>query len=387
LAALVKNKIEEKSFFNENLKNLFVLASCFLFLFGVVSLLYTTNHVEGLKNIKGKSVLLAIPIALCGCDYINEVTRQKILKWYCLLLFIACAYTIYAQFKAYSATHDSSVFFYHSLISSYSGHAIQFSILVFVALVHLFENSNKSLFLFNRLFHLFLILFFSVFLFFLSSKLVIIFYLFYFVYFMIRTLRLRAINKPVFIGSAAAFVALCIFVFATNNTISRRFNDVAQTDFRFLQREKFSPGLYFNGLEFRLLQWKFVPQILNEKKAWFLGLGAGDAQAYLDQKYISENMYTGSTQNPSKGFLGYNTHNEFLEALLQTGVVGLSLFLMLCLAMIKNAWQRKTVELSFITMLLLAYTFTESVLESQYSSFIFLFFPLFFYVKTNRTSA
>jgi O-antigen ligase len=200
-------------------------------------------------------------------------------------------------------------------------------------------------------------------------------------------LRIKTINKTVLIVSSTAFIALCIFVFATNNTISRRFNDVAQTDFRFLEKEKFSPGLYFNGLQFRLLQWKFVPQILNEKKTWLQGVSPGDAQAYLNQKYISENMYTGSPENRSKGFLGYNTHNEFLEALLQTGLVGLCLFLLVCLSMIRNAWRRKRVELSFITMLLIAYSFTESVLESQYSSLIFLFFPLFFYLETNSTSA
>jgi hypothetical protein len=42
------------------------------------------------------------------------------------------------------------------------------------------------------------------------------------------------------------------------------------------------------------------------------------------------------------------------------------------------AWQKKDRTLSFITILLLLYSFSESVFETQYSLVIFIFFPLFF---------
>jgi O-antigen ligase len=157
-----------------------------------------------------------------------------------------------------------------------------------------------------------------------------------------------------------------------------------QTDFNFIRRETFNQGDYFNGLQFRLLQWKFVPGILNEKKAWFMGVSPGDAQDCLNQKYISKNMYTGTVERGDKGFIGYNTHDQFLESLLETGLVGCLAFLLICWSMLKMTWQRKKAELSFITILLLVYSFSESVFESQYSLFIFLFFPLFFYLPKNR---
>jgi len=136
-----------------------------------------------------------------------------------------------------------------------------------------------------------------------------------------------------------------------------------------------------------MLQWRFVPQILNEKNAWLTGVSVGDAQPLLDQKYISANMYIGEPAKDDKGFIGYNTHNEFLESLLQTGIPGLLAFMLIICSLIKMAWKRKKAELSFVTLLLLIYSFSESVFETQYSLLIFIFFPLFFYLETARKTA
>jgi O-antigen ligase len=88
-------------------------------------------------------------------------------------------------------------------------------------------------------------------------------------------------------------------------------------------------------------------------------------------------MYVGEPARGDQGYLGYNTHNQFLETLLKTGVGGLVVLLFLCFSLIKMAWQKKKKELSFIIALLLAWLFTESVLERQYGILIITFFPLF----------
>jgi O-antigen ligase len=381
IAGIVKNKIEQKGFLNSNLKNPFLIFCCMFFLLQFVSLLYTNDTIEGWKAIRLKSALVIVPLALCCSNYIDEAARQKILKWYCLVLFIACLFLIYIAFRNYVVTNNRSVFVYHSLVSSYSGHAIQFSILVFLAVLHLFEIMRRKKIFLNKIFHFFLICFFSTFLFLLSSRLVIIFFLFYLLYYMIKALKNKPGNKSAMIILFTCFITICIFIFITSNPVSKRFREIIKTDFSFIQKEKFNPGDYFNGLQFRLLQWKFVPELLNEKKAWVIGVSPGDAQDYLNQKYISENMYTGTTARGDKGFLGYNTHNQFLEALLQTGLIGLLVFILICASLIQLSWKRKKTELSFITILVLAYSFNESVFETQYSLLIFLFFPLFFYLE------
>jgi O-antigen ligase len=131
-------------------------------------------------------------------------------------------------------------------------------------------------------------------------------------------------------------------------------------------------------VQFRLLQWRFVKEIIQENNAWLLGVSPADAQTYLNRKYVSTNMYTGGPGSASHGFLGYNTHNQFLEAFLQTGIIGLGCFLLSCFEMVRMAVQQKNPALSALVALLIAYSFSEAVLETQYGLIIFIFFPLFF---------
>jgi O-antigen ligase len=88
-------------------------------------------------------------------------------------------------------------------------------------------------------------------------------------------------------------------------------------------------------------------------------------------------MYTGDPVRGDRGYLIYNTHNQFLETILQTGIIGLSVFLIICFSLVKMAVLKKNRMTSFTILLLLAWLFTESVLETQYGIIIFTFFPLF----------
>jgi len=286
--------------------------------------------------------------------------------------------------RRYSVTHDFSVFLYHPLVSIYSAHAVQFSILVFVGLLHLFESLTKRKIVFNKYFDVCLVGFFLVFLFLLSSKLVIAFFLLYFLYTTVKSFLLKSTNPKFIIIAITSLAVFSLSIFFTQNLISNRFKEIIETDFRFIQRPRFNQGDYFNGLQFRLLQWEFVPGILNEQKAWLIGVSPGDAQNYLNQEYISRNMYIGTAARGDKGFIGYNTHNQFLESLLETGLIGALVFLLICWSLVKMILERKRAELSFVTILLLVYSFSESVFETQYSLFIFLFFPLFFYLPKSK---
>src|SRR6185312_17157819 len=84
VAGIIKNRIEQKSFFNQNLINPMAIFCSVLFLLQFASLLYTNDMEQGWKNIRAKSALFIIPLALCCCGYIKETTRRKLLKWYCL---------------------------------------------------------------------------------------------------------------------------------------------------------------------------------------------------------------------------------------------------------------------------------------------------------------
>ena len=94
-------------------------------------------------------------------------------------------------------------------------------------------------------------------------------------------------------------------------------------------------------------------------------------------------MYSGDSAKGTRGYLVYNTHNQFLQTLLQTGIIGLVVLIATCLCMLKMAIEQKSRLTIFITIALLAWLFAESPFETQYGIMIFTFFPMLFTSMTD----
>ena len=125
----------------------------------------------------------------------------------------------------------------------------------------------------------------QTFLFLLSSKLVIIFYIVYLVFYFIQLfLTKNKLNRSVLAGSFLLCIVAISLLFTTRNPISSRFYDIVKGNINIVKQESFTEDDYFNGLQFRLLQWRFVGEILTENKRWWLGVSPGDAQTYLNKK-------------------------------------------------------------------------------------------------------
>lgn len=378
LAGVLKNKTEHKPLIQKNNIDLFCIA-CFVF-YGLqwIALLYTHDRDAAWKDIQMKSALLFIPLAVCCTDYLNKNTVKKILDFFIPTLAVACFYCLIMATINYSHYHHPGVFFYHTLVKPLSQHAVYFSILVFIALASLIENAGNRRFMFHKVFHWSLIIYFSIFTFLLSSKLVICFYLVFILYHTITWVHSKKRSRlaiPVLLIVVACISYLLV---TTRNPVSNRFTELLKGDLTLFEKQKYNPGIYFNDIQFRLVEWKFVNEILNDKHAWVIGVSPGDGQSLLNQKYISSGMYVGDPKRGDHGFLNYNTHNEFLESLLKTGIIGALVFLFACFALIRLAWKTRYRLPGFIMLLLLAFSFNESVFETQYGLVFFIFFPLFF---------
>lgn len=377
IAGIIKNKTDGKPFFHSGIKNLFFLACILFYVLQVVSLFYTQNQEETWIHLRIKSALVVVPLAIGCCDFVNETNRKKIFEVFCITLTAASMYCVVMAFFRYSHLHDTSVFFFHELLYPLSAHAVYFSIYVFIALLYLIENIQTREFIFYKKFHYILIIYFSILLFLLSSKLVISFYLFYLFYYAIIHFIERKKNR----FTSIAVLLVCLFtataLITTRNPISNRFTEILHTDFDLVKQNSFNPGVYFNDVQFRILEWKFVTEILDENRSWLTGVSPGDAQNFLNKKYIEKNMYIGEPSRHDRGLLGYNTHSQLAESLLQTGIIGAFSFLLIIFSLVRMALQKRDRLLSFTVILLLAFSLTESVFEGQYSILLFTFFPLF----------
>lgn len=377
--SFIKNKTDTGSFFSPRLRNSYLVACSLFFFLQIVALLYSGNVQDGLKHVQVKSAVLFIPLCFYSCNYLNPSRFSKLMKAWVLMLVITITWCLSKAFIEYQFHQaPATVFFYHQLVSSLGHHAVQFSIIIFAALIYLLRIAAKGEYLYNKMIHAGIVAWFIGGILLLSSKLVILFLIAYLFYFLFTIIKKNTSVKFTISIVAVAGILISSAILFTNNPVSRRFNDLMHGSISVVQQTSFKPENYFNGIQFRLLQWRFVKEIMQENKAWLTGVSPADAQTLLNKKYIATNMFTGEPGRADHGFLGYNTHNQFLESLLQTGIIGLLIFIFICVSMVRMAVRQKNSLLTTIVILLLAYTFNESVFETQYGIVIFTFLPLFF---------
>lgn len=376
--ALLYYPVSRGRWWNRNFVNFFN-AGCFLyFIVQGFALLYTHNTNAGLFIQQINLGLLAIPVAVFYSPMVNRENYGMLMKWYTAILFIASVIALVHAWQLYVHTGNTSFFFYHPLVYIYSGHAIQYSVLVFIGILFLIEENTTHENIKNRHFVLFLLIYFTVFLFLLSSKLVIAVFLLYIFYLIICTNEFfRKLSHRM--GAMLTILAALIIIFTTNSPLRKRVSEEMQSNISFIEKNEFSPADYFNGVEFRLISWRFAYEILNENHAWLLGVSPGDAQDLLNTKYQKLKMFTGGLPDNRKGYLDYHTHNQFLQALLETGIPGLAAFILICAGMIRLAKKSRNRSMIVLTILLLCYCFADAVLKTQYGVILFVFFPLFIF--------
>lgn len=360
----------------------FIIA-CLLFLFlQVIAMLYTSNISEGWRNLWMKSGVVLGAVGFFGCLTLVKPDRKEFIFYYSLLLSLALLYCFFINLIKYTRAGDSNIFYYYSFLLPVRQHAIYYSVYVFSGLVMVLESLNRQRFIVSRTIYYVCVLLFIVFLYLLSSRLMIAFgflYLLYFIYRRIKAQKKVNLVYPV----TAAIVIVALFSFTTN-PVSKRFTELLNGDMEIVRAEKNKTSDYFNGWQFRMLQWRIVPAILNENKAWVMGVSPGDAQSLLDQKYIQRNMYTGDPARHEEGFLGYYSHNTYLEAVLQVGLAGLLIVLFMLSTLSRIGWKLRHSGYLWIVLAVIAVSFTESLFESQYGIIMFTFISMLVLVMGNN---
>ena len=348
---------------------------CFLnVLLSAFGLLYTHDPYKNLQIVSTKAGLVAISFFFCAGNVIYGSYRRILMGLFNTSLIIVTIICLFIAYRQYSQHHDVSVFFYHQLLSPFKHHAIYFSYFLFFCSVYWIENWNKQVqkkaisyaIALAVTYNFLLILL-------LSSKIVIVICFLYALYLIFRIFLNRK-NYLALAAGSLVLIASVLFVLLTKNPVSQRFNDL-KGNLSVLKEKSFAPHMYFNGFQFRLLNWRFTFEILQEEKAWMLGTSPGDAQKKLNDKYVAVNMYQGEGVG-NRGYLAYNSHNQFLESTVQSGFFGLITVIWIIIALFVLSYKTRRREPKLLAWSVFAFCFTESVFETQYGIFLFSFFVL-----------
>jgi len=381
--AFLFHRLESSKWWNPRFFNPFITGLYLYFVVQAIALFYTRNLPNGLEISQTNLGMIVLPVGVFYSGLLNQESFGRWMKGYIYILLAATVIALGHALILFLKNHNASVFFYHALVGLYSKHAIQFSVIVFIGILFLIDEYSKPRIFRNRTWIIWAIIYLSAFLFLLSSKLVFIIYFLYILY--LIGLTDEIVRKKSYRMTGLIIMIVLITVIALSNTpFKKRMKEEWDARISMIQQQKFSPADYFTGVQFRMVSWRFVYEILNEKHAWILGVSPGDAQDALNDKYTRENMYIGGVAEHKTGYLGYHSHNQFLQAVLETGIFGLVFFMVSCVGLVILAIKSRERALYIFALLLLCNCFTDAPLKTQYGIILFIFFPLLLYGKSTR---
>lgn len=181
--------------------------------------------------------------------------------------------------------------------------------------------------------------------------------------FVVMTIILFMIQQRHELEGRFKLVPVALFIVLGVVALYPRLSNFQGLHLEVVTQKNFSWDTPFNGLNFRLLQWRFAGEILTENKAWLSGVGIGSEQDHLNSKFLDTGVYSGNPELGDSGYIDYNFHNQFLETTVALGLPGLILLLLIIFTVLIRS--RTNLFLSDPSWLLitLAFLFTESVFE------------------------
>lgn len=356
-----------------------------LALIEAAGLLYTDNIKEGWHNLESKATLVAIPLIILVGPFRGKDNFRKIMTAYCLVVFALSLVCLGIAAYKYTDTRQVELLFYHDLVSPLKQNAIVFTLFLMAGMIYLLYNNlyfGRAV-EWGRGWRIALIIYFIGYTVLLASKLLLFVLPVILIIWLLQRYPARKRAKPV-LAVLLVLAAGATLLVTTDNPIKARYVDILRGDMDIAKRGQFSPDMYLNGVQLRLLEYRYAWEILREHNAWLIGVSPGDTQDLLDDKYRKANLYIGAPGSDDVGFLNYDSHNQFLQQLLQSGIVGMLALIVVCIMLVTKAVKERSRETILFLIPVFLVFLTESLLELQHGLFLFTFFPFLFMYNLNN---
>jgi len=356
-----------------------ILFSLFIFyyLWQAVGLIYTTDTKMGLSNLFGRLSLVLFPLVLIfpGAmikNNIKTLIRIFVISTFLFMLF-CFSYALYRSVSlqdglwTFNSHPEESVWlnhFYSSelTVSQHPSYIAMYVLLsTFICFESYYDFSLKSK---SRIMWLILGFLLLISQYFLSSRAGILLNLILIPLYFIIKLRQLGRKKSVWLWIILILIALAPLV-AKNQRVDYLLGSVfnKQVDY---ERKK----------DPRFLIWESSLKIA--QKNLLFGVGIGDVRTELAQEYERIGEVAMAKER-------LNAHNQFLEVLLENGIIGLLLFISIFVSMFYIAFSEKNLLYGlFILMIFMFFLFETVLYRLAGVSFFALFSFLLIYTKTNN---
>jgi O-antigen ligase len=335
------------------------------FLWQIAGLLYSGNLPEGRRNIELRFSLLLFPLVLFSpgekfVDRIPLILRVFVLSNLGFLLFCfgfalmrSVEFRPVFVFNPHPPDAPWLNYFYAMRLAVFQHPSYLAMYTVFSAFCSIDFSFDRNLDKYRRYAWLGTGIALLVAVYFLSSKAGILTALIAIPFYFFRRSRRSSGNRKLMIASLAA-ILVAIPLFLTNPRVANFMRTYAG-------REK-NADVQEDG---RVVIWESAGRIIRENL--ILGVGTGDSQGALNEKYLEKGLKKLAENN-------YNAHNQFLEIVLENGIVGLILFIAILFIILRLAVRSyNLITVMFILIIFISFLF-ETMLNRLAGVSFFAFF-------------
>lgn len=367
-----------------------LILSIALYFFMICSLLWSNDLAATKSGLQKEIPLLIMPVIFL---FIPNLSREIIFRVFRFFSFGMVFYGVYFIMRAvvrYLDFRNSSVFFYHELVTKDLS-AIYVSTFASFALFYFIQIQKKTVL--DKISLCFL----AIFIFLLSSRTLITIDFILFVCYYLFFSHTHSGVKGITVFSVSVFLFFSfVFIKQTrerflieyqtafvDNTVSNG-NDSSVRNLSNVSikqawnNKSFNENNYFSGTALRIYQIRIFKEMLQENNIFFTGFGLEASQNKIKEKATQYNL------SPTYG--AFNFHNQYVQTFADLGFLGLFILFFMLLLNISKAWQSKSFIHVAFSIIILVLFMSESFFCRQRGVIFFITFYCLFNSFDDRES-
>ena len=363
------------TFKKDNLKfEINLILPVFLYFLMLLSVTWTIDFDRTVDALSKELPLLLIPICFLLFRSLTDLEKDKIIKWYS---YGIVTYSIFYLTKAvtrYTISNDSSVFFYHKLVTK-DVNAIHVSFYIALSFFYFLVKTQKTTFDKLALGILFLMVFLLS-----SNNIIVVFMCLlvsYHLFYSKTSKKMRLKNLILlivillslpFVGKIKERIKEEYETIMTDSSVNDVISKDSETVYNVSIKQAwlnsaFKPNDYLPGTAFRVYQFRIFIEFLQEESIFWTGFGLDASYSKIADKGIHYNLFLGD--ETQEGYQTKNFHNQYVQIFAELGIFGFLLLLSMLFLTIRNAIKAKNFIHIAFSALIISLFFTESFLWRQ----------------------
>lgn len=337
----------------------FWLYAIFMFIH-VVSLLYTTDTIAALDELKKKIPLFVLPLIIFSSDKLNQFQWLRFRQVFVVAnLIMAWVILIMAVYNYFSGHLQH--FFYLELLQFTTMHPAYLSLLFQFAIFFVLADEN---FFKIKWVNYFVVVSLCLFVLFLGSRMEMLTLLVLLSYFVVKKWISKKEENPFIKWGLPVLLIMVIALLFSVKSVRSRFAEITEVSYNTDLKKR-----YINSDNARIYMWQTAVQLFQEHK--WIGVGMGSTPTLMKQKFTDDDFQAGLKSNFN------NVHNQYLQFLVSFGIIGFSLLAVAYFYLGYLLFKSNQKDAFLLWIIFSMALLTECMLESQTGIVSFaLFFPL-----------